>query len=186
MSPVPFGNEMESPRKPVYNENLGQKIMRNGVEIPTLDTGDDLDRFGSPSPRAPIRTDKEVSPLQLAKKDKSKERQDKLQAEKDEAANEGNLNVTSPKDAEHTSNAQVRIYIFIEYVGNQIYIILKYSFKFHINILNANFRRIQATTTQPLNMTLPLPMKKTENQLDKQTMKNLKENFQTTKQGRSL
>ena len=32
-------------------------------------------------------------------------------------------------------------------------------------------------TTQPLNMTLPLPMKKTENQLDKQTMKNLKENF---------
>ena len=69
MSPVPFGNEMESPRKPVYNE---QKIMRNGVEIPTLDTGDDLDRFGSPSPRAPIRTDKEVSPLQLAKKDKSK------------------------------------------------------------------------------------------------------------------
>ena len=117
MSPVPFGNEMESPRKPVYNE---QKIMRNGVEIPTLDTGDDLDRFGSPSPRAPIRTDKEVSPLQLAKKDKSKERQDKLQAEKDEAANEGNLNVTPPKDAEHTSNAQVRIYIFIEYVGNQI------------------------------------------------------------------
>ena len=120
MSPVPFGNEMESPRKPVYNENLGQKIMRNGVEIPTLDTGDDLDRFGSPSPRAPIRTDKEVSPLQLAKKDKSKERQDKLQAEKDEAANEGHLNVTSPKDAEHTSNEQVRHCIFIEFVINQV------------------------------------------------------------------
>ena len=120
MSPVPFGNEMESPRKPVYNENLGQKIMRNGVEIPTLDTGDDLDRFGSPSPRAPIRTDKEVSPLQLAKKDKSKERQDKLQAEKDEAANEGNLNVTSPKDAEHTSNAQVRIYILLSMLVTKI------------------------------------------------------------------
>ena len=120
MSPVPFGNEMESPRKPVYNE---QKIMRNGVEIPTLDTGDDLDRFGSPSPRAPIRTDKEVSPLQLAKKDKSKERQDKLQAEKDEAANEGNLNVTSPKDVDHTSNEQVKHYIFIESVANQVIIL---------------------------------------------------------------
>ena len=117
MSPVPFGNEMESPRKPVHNENLGQKIMRNGVEIPTLDTGDDLDRFGSPSPRAPIRTDKEVSPLQLAKKDKSKERQDKLQAEKDEAANEGNLNVTSPKGSEHTSNEQAKNQIFVQFLS---------------------------------------------------------------------
>ena len=119
MSPIPFGNEMESPPKPVYTENLGQKIMRNGVEIPTLDTGDDLDRFGSPSPRAPIRTDKEVSPLQLAKKDKSKERQDNLQAEKDEAANEGNLNVSSPKDASSTNNEQVKTLDFPYFFINQ-------------------------------------------------------------------
>ena len=42
-------NEIESPRKPMYRESPGRRI--NGVEIPTLDTGDDLDRINSPSPR---------------------------------------------------------------------------------------------------------------------------------------
>ena len=85
-------NEIESPRKPMYRESPGRRI--NGVEIPTLDTGDDLDRINSPSPRAAIRTDAEVSPLQLTKKDKSKQRQEKCQEEKDNAANE------TPADAQ--------------------------------------------------------------------------------------
>ena len=78
-------NEIESPRKP-YRESPGRRV--NGVEVPHLDTGDDLDGLKSPSPRAAIRTDAEVSPLQLTKKDKSKQRQEKLQEEKDNAANE--------------------------------------------------------------------------------------------------
>ena len=79
-------NEIESPRKPIYRESPGRRV--NGVEVPSLDTGDDLDRMNSPSPRAAIRTDAEVSPLQLTKKDKSKQRQEKLQEEKDNAMNE--------------------------------------------------------------------------------------------------
>ena len=89
ISPVPMIqegiNEIESPRKP-YRESPGRRV--NGVEVPHLDTGDDLDGLKSPSPRAAIRTDAEVSPLQLTKKDKSKQRQEKLQEEKDNAANE--------------------------------------------------------------------------------------------------
>ena len=70
----------------MYRESPGRRV--NGVEVPSLDTGDDLDRMNSPSPRAAIRTDAEVSPLQLTKKDKSKQRQEKLQEEKDNAMNE--------------------------------------------------------------------------------------------------
>ena len=69
---------MASPRKtPVYSESPTKLVMRNGVEVPNLGTGadDDLGGFNSPSPRAPIRTDAEVSPLQLTKKKKSKEEQ---------------------------------------------------------------------------------------------------------------
>ena len=99
ISPVPMIqegiNEIESPRKPMYRESPGRQV--NGVEVPRLDTGDD-DRINSPSPRAAIRTDAEVSPLQLTKKDKSKQRQEKLQEEKDNATNEAS--------AEHQSSDQ--------------------------------------------------------------------------------
>jgi hypothetical protein len=99
-------NEIESPRKPLYGESPGRRIMRNGVEIPTLDTGDD-DRLNSPSPRAPIRTDAEVSPLQLTKKDKGKQRQDKLQEEKDIAANEGTTDSQPSKESDQSSKGEV-------------------------------------------------------------------------------
>ena len=67
---------MASPRKtPVYSESPTKLVMRNGVEVPYLETDDDLGGLNSPSPRAPIRTDAEVSPLQLTKKKKSKEEQ---------------------------------------------------------------------------------------------------------------
>ena len=88
-------NEIESPRKPMYRESPGRRV--NGVEVPSLDTGDDLDRMNSPSPRAAIRTDAEVSPLQLTKKDKSKQRQEKLQEEKDNAINEASAE-SQPSD----------------------------------------------------------------------------------------
>ena len=99
-------NEIESPRKPMRGESPAQRIMRNGVEIPTLDTGDDLDRLNSPSPRAPIRTDAEVSPLQLTKKDKSKQRQDKLLEEKG-AENEGTAESQPPDDSDQSSKGEV-------------------------------------------------------------------------------
>ena len=111
ISPVPMieegVNEMESPRKPFRGESPGRPIMRNGVEIPTLDTGDDLDRLNSPSPRAPIRTDAEVSPLQLTKKDKSRQRQEKLQEEKIAAGNEGNTDSQPSNDLDQSSKGEV-------------------------------------------------------------------------------
>ena len=100
-------NEIESPRKPVYRESPGRQIIRNGVEIPTLDTGDDMDRLNSPSPRAPIRTDAEVSPLQLTKKDKGKQRQDKLQEEKGTAENEGTTDSQPSKESDQSSKGEV-------------------------------------------------------------------------------
>ena len=100
-------NEIESPRKPMYGESPGRRIVRNGVEIPTLDTGDDMDRLNSPSPRAPIRTDAEVSPLQLTKKDKSKQRQDKLQEEKDAVDNEGTTESQPSNELDQSSKGEV-------------------------------------------------------------------------------
>ena len=100
-------NEMESPRKPVYGQYPGRQV--NGVQIPTLDTGDD-DRLYNPSPRAPIRTDADVSPLQLTKKDKSKQRQDKLQDEKIAAENGVGSDAQPLKDSDQSNRGEVNYY----------------------------------------------------------------------------
>ena len=105
-------NEIESPRKP-YRESPGRRV--NGVEVPHLDTGDDLDGLKSPSPRAAIRTDAEVSPLQLTKKDKSKQRQEKLQEEKDNAANEAPAD-SQPADQSNTEAGIIFELISISYL----------------------------------------------------------------------
>ena len=77
--------DIESPCKtPVFNESPRKGVFRNGIEVPNLDTGA-IDGDGI-SPRAPIRTDVEVSPLQLASKEKSKQRQQKMQEEKEALA----------------------------------------------------------------------------------------------------
>ena len=82
--------------------------MRNGVEIPSLETGDDdMGGLKSPSPRVPIRTDADVSPLQLTKKDKSKQRQEKLQEEKDAASNDGPSEAQAATEPVQSDNVQV-------------------------------------------------------------------------------
>ena len=107
---------MASPRKtPVYSESPRRSVMRNGVEIPTLETGadDEMGGMNSPSPRVPIRTDAEVSPLQLTKKDKSKQRQQKLQDEKDsvsaaESASKGEQPATQQDESGNSQVASIK------------------------------------------------------------------------------
>ena len=101
---------MESPRKtPVYNESPRRPIMRNGVEIPSLETGadDDMGGLKSPSPRVPIRTDADVSPLQLTKKDKSKQKEQKLQEEKGEVGNEGPSDAQPVKESDQSDKVSL-------------------------------------------------------------------------------